>query len=337
MRPASRRALLRRLDAAAPRGAWIGTLLAVVALTAGVVAWVKSRPDAAPPPAPIAAPAAQVLDPVLALPFGQGGANGAAPTATAGVIRVEELRAAYQRADDRAALYRQWRERPEVDARYLAYRAARDCERVRRSGANLELDAMVERKGERERQIAAGIARCNSFMRQPAPLDEMLILLKETADAGHPAAQVAYATETFGERPLAETIGMIKKALASGDPLAYDEARVVLAAARHQAEIAGAPPTSANDLRSSDARVVAIDIASCRLGNPCGPAQGSMLDCGDSMICQRDAEQWMMLAADLDDDERRVAVALAERLLGAFKRGAVDEIVHVPSAQQPLR
>lgn len=335
MRPASRRALLRRLDAAAPRGAWIGTALGVVALATAVIAWFGRTPDAPPPAAPLATPTAPVLDPVLALPFGQG-ANGAAPVATAVVMRVDELRAAYQRSDDRVALYRQWRDRPEVDARYLAFRAARDCERLRLSGSGVELDAMYERKGERERQIAASIARCGTFMRQPVPAEELQRLEKDAADAGHPAAQVAYATDTFGQRPLDETLGVVRKALASGDPLAYDEARVVLAMNRHTAEIAGAPPTPANDLRNTDARAVAIDIAGCRLGNPCGPARGAApLDCGDSLICQRDAEAWLMLAAGLEDDERRTAAALADRLVSAFKRGAIDEIVRVPSATHP--
>jgi hypothetical protein len=339
MRPASRRALLKLLDdASGSRGAWVGTALAVIALATAVIAWYTSRGEPPPPAARLAAPAAPVLDPVLALPFGQGSANGAAPAATLAVTRVEELRAAYRRVDDLFALYQQWRDRPETDARYLAFRAARDCERLRRSGAGVELEAMVERKGERERQIAASIARCGAFMNQPATIAELQALEKETADAGHPAAQVAYATDTIGQRSLGETLGIVKKALASGDPFAYDEARVVLAGSRHQAEIANAPPASANDLRSTDVRVVAIDIAGCRLGNPCGPANGAApLDCGDNQICQRDAEAWLMLAAELDDDERRQAVSLAERLFAAFRRGAVDEIVRLPSALQPLQ
>jgi hypothetical protein len=331
MRPASRRALLKRLEDAAPRGARVGTALGAVALVTAIVAWFATRQDPPPPAVSLAPPNAPVLDPVLALPFGQG-TNGAAPVATMVVTRVEELRAAFRRADDRAALYREWRERPEIDARYLAFRAARDCERLRQSGASVELETMVERKGERERQIAAAIARCSTLMSQPVPLEELQQLERETADGGHPAAQVAYVSDTFGQRPLAETLGLVKKALASGDPLAFDEARVVLAMSRHQVEIGGAAPTTADDLRTNDERVVAIDIASCRLGNPCGPARGAApLDCGDSLICQRDAEAWLMLAAGLDDDERRTAVATAERLLSAFKRGAVDEIARLPT------
>ena len=44
-----------------------------------------------------------------------------------------------------------------------------------------------------------------------------------------------------------------------------------------------------------------------------------------------------MLAAGLDDDERRRALALAERLLAAFRRGSVDEIVRVPSVTLPTQ
>ncbi len=337
MRPASRRALLKRLEATAPRGAWFGTALAVIAIFTALIAWFGARRAEAPPPPPMAPPSAPVLDPVFALPFGQG-ANGAAPVSTLAVMRVEELRAAYFKSDDRATLYRQWRDRPEVDARYLAFRAARDCEKLRRSGAGVELDAMVERRSERERQIIAAITRCGTFMTQPVPAQELQALEKDVADAGHPAAQVAYAVDTFGQRPLADTLGIVKRALASGDPLAYDEARVVLAMSRHQAEIAGAPPTAQNDLRDADARVVALDIAGCRLGNPCGPSRGAApLECGDSLVCQRDAEAWLMRAADLDDDESRQAMSLADKVVAAFKRGAIDEIVRMPSPAQPLR
>lgn len=332
MRPASRRALLRRLDASTPRGTGFGTALAVIGLVAALVAWYSSRPEP-PPVVKTAAPTAPVLDPVLALPFGQG-ANGAAPVATMGVMRVDALRVAYDRSDDRVALYRQWRDRPEADARYLAFRAARDCEKLRRSGTAVELDAMVERKGERERQIAAALARCGVFLQQPVAADELQKLGKDTADAGHPAAQAAYAIETFGERSVAETLALLKASLASGDPLAYDEARTFLSMSRHQVEIAGAPPASANDPRATDARVVALDIANCRLGNPCGPASGaSPLDCGDGQICQRDAEAWLLLSAGLDDNERRLAQMLADKVVAAFRSGAVDDIVKAAPAQ----
>jgi hypothetical protein len=48
----------------------------------------------------------------------------------------------------------------------------------------------------------------------------------------------------------------------------------------------------------------------------------------------RDAEDWVLQMADLPDEERRAALALAERMLAAFQRGAIDEIVRVPARLQ---
>jgi hypothetical protein len=337
MRPASRHALLERLKRAAPRrGARVGWVVALVAGAAIGIVFFIGGPAESPRATAPQERGEPLLDPVLALPFGEGAA--ATPSAAPAVEAsraVDALRVAYRSSGDRLALYRQWRLRPEVDARYLAYRAARDCELLLAGGVLAELDAISERRGERERQMAAAAARCRGFLGEPAPLDEQQRLLEETAAAGHPAAQIALATETFAQHPVAETMAVLRRSLASGDPLAFDEARVLLAMSRHQLEIAGVAPTATVDARNTDARVVAIDLVGCRLGNPCGPSRGAVaIECGDNAPCLRDAEEWVVQMADLGDEERRAALGLADRILAAFRRGAIDEIVRAPSNPQ---
>src|SRR5262249_5681641 len=131
MRPASRRALLRRLTEIGPHGGL--PLWSVLIVVAAVVFLLTRFFGATEPLQDAKAPEVRsppLLDPVLALPFGEGNASAATASAQKvplDVRRVEELRVAYRAADDRHALYKQWRDRPEADARYLAFRAARDC------------------------------------------------------------------------------------------------------------------------------------------------------------------------------------------------------------------
>jgi hypothetical protein len=337
MRPASRHALVKRLTEATPlraTGLWSALFLAGVAALLLVGFFGRSEP-----PPRLAAPEPRgppLLDAVLALPFGEGAAAAMPPAPAVDNNRVEDLRTAFRTADDHQSLYRQWRYRPEADARYLAFRAARDCELLRAGGALGELETRSERRGERERQMAAAAARCRGFTAEPAPPDEVQRLEQEAAAAGHPAAQIALATETFTQRPLAETLAILQRGLASGDPLAFDEARLLLAMSRHQVEIAGMAPTATADVRRTDARVVAIDLVGCRLGNPCGPNRGVVaIDCGSNGRCLRDAEEWVVQMADLNDEERRVALGLADRMLAAFRRGAVDEIVRARPVEPP--
>ncbi|HYS13409.1 MAG TPA: hypothetical protein VEN28_08870 [Burkholderiaceae bacterium] len=338
MRPASKRVLLERLAAVAPmRGARVWSVLALIAVAAVVISRFFGGSEGAQRPVNPETHGAPVLDPVLALPFGEGGASVAAPTRAADNGRIEELRTAYRSTDDRLALYRQLRERPEADARYLAFRAARDCELLRAgAGVVAELDAISERKGERERQMAAATTRCRGFLSEPAARDEVQRLEEEAATAGHPAAQIALAADSYAQHPLAETVATLRRGLASGDPLAFDEARVLLAMTRHQVEIAGVAPITTVDPQATDTRVAAIDLVGCRLGNPCGPSRGAVaIECGANASCLRDAEEWLLQSADFTDEERRATLALAERLLAAFKRGAVDEIVRLPVRTQP--
>ena len=337
MRPASRRALLERLSAAAPRvGArsWLVAVLVIALIGIVAVAWLADRSETPPSVATADESTAPVLDPVLALPFGRGPAKVPTPPVPDANTSVANaaLRSTYARSDDRQALYRQWRERPEADARYLAYRSARDCSLLLAGGVTAEIDATSERRNEREKQMAAGAARCRGFVGEPPAPDEMQRLVQQAAEAGHPAAQVVLAATTYTQHSLAETIEVLRRSLASGDPLAFDEARVLLAMSRHQVEIAGVAPTATTDARNTDARVVAIDLVGCQLGNPCGPGGGVVaIDCESSAPCLRDAQEWVLQMADLGDDERRTAIALAERMFAAFKRGAVDEIVRLPA------
>jgi len=338
MRPASRRALVSQLSALAPqRRAPVWPVLAVVAVAAIVFLRLFAGSEGAVSVEPAESPGAPLLDPVLALPFGEGGANVSVPAAVDNG-RIEALRTAYQRADDRQVLYQQLRERPEADARYLAFRAARDCELLRAGGVFGELETGSGRSSERVRQMEASTARCRGFLSAPAAPDELQRLQREAADAGHPAAQIALATESFPQHSLVETLNVLRRGLASGDPFAFDEGRVLLAMTRHQVEIAGVAPTTSADVRTIDARVVALDLVGCRLGNPCGPSRGMVaIECDGTARCQRDAEEWLLHAADLDVEEQRLALALADRMVAAFKRGAIDEIVRVParaSAQQ---
>jgi len=337
MRPTSRRALLKRLAAAAPpRGGWAWGL-ALVVLGAVALAHLVSDDETAPPAAKPAARGMPLLGGALASPFGEGNAS-AAPARQTDGGPVEELRQAYRRAGDLQVLYAQWRDRPEADAHYLAFRAARDCDLQRAGGMVPELDAFSERRGEHERQMARASARCRGFQSAPAPQEEVLRLEQEAAAAGSPAAQVALLADSYAQRPLADTVAALRRGLASKDPLAFDEARVLLAMSRHQVEIAGVAPTMAGDLRVIDARVVAIDLVGCRLGNPCGPGRGMIaIDCDASAPCERDAEEWLVELAGIGEDERRTAESLAGRMLAAFGRGAVDEIVRLPATAQAMQ
>jgi hypothetical protein len=279
-----------------------------------------------------------MVDAVLAPPFGEGSAAAPTPPVTETGSTVDALRVAYRTSTDQLALYRQWRLRPEAEARYLAYRAARDCELVLGGGEPTELDAASERPGERERQMVFAAARCRGFLSEPALPDELQHLLHESAAAGHPAALVALATEAFLQGRSAETMAVLQRALASADPLAFDEARLLLAMGRHRWAIAGVAPGPEAEGRRTDARVLAIDLAGCRLGNPCGPGRGAVaIDCGDSAPCRRDAEEWVMQLSELGEEDRRAALALAKHIVDAFKRGAIDEIVRAPSASAPMR
>lgn len=332
MRPASRRALLERLARSAPRRGRAGWIVALVAgVVLGTVLFLRGPAE----PAGVNAPqesGAPVVDAVLALPFGHGTASAPPPPAAPTPGPVDALRAAYRDSSDRQALYREWRLRPEPEARYLAYRAARDCELALAGGVLADLDALSERRGERERQTAAAAARCRGFLGEPAPPEELQRLVQETAAAGHPAALVVLATESYAQGQSAEAMTALRRGLASADPLAFDEARVLLAMSRHQMVIAGLPPTSATDAARTDARVLAIDLAGCRLGNPCGPGRGAIaIDCGDGALCRREAEEWLLQWSELGEDERRVARGLADLIVAAFKRGAVDEIVRAPA------
>jgi hypothetical protein len=336
MRPTSKRALLEQLARKAPpRGARLGSALALIAIATIVLVHFLGSTEGAQSPTRSEKPAASApFEGVLALPFGQGSGNAAAPTGAAEAGPIAELRETFRRTDDLYALFQQWRERPEADARYLAFRAARDCELLRTGGIVVELDALSERRGERERQATLATARCRGFQSMPPGRDEVLRIEQEAAAAGSLAAQVALTADTFSQRPVPDAIAVVRRALASGDQLAFDESRVLLAMSRHQVEIGGMPPSAPGDARSSDTRVVAIDLVGCRLGNPCGQSRGSIsIDCGSNLTCQRDAEEWLMQMASLDDDEQRTTQALAARMLAAFKRGAIDEIVRMPNAQ----
>ena len=337
MRPTSKRALLEQLARKAPPGGTrLWSALALIAIaTIVLVHFLGGTEGAQTSPRVEKSHASAPFEGVLALPFGQAGGNAGAPPAAIEAGRIEELRETFRRADDLQALYQQWRDRPEADARYLAFRAARDCELLRTGGVVVELDALSERRGERERQATFATARCRGFQSAPAARVEMLRLEQEAAAAGSLPAQAALAADTFAQRPLLDAIAVVRRALASGDPLAFDESRVLLAMSRHQVEIAGVPPSAPGDGRSSDPRVVAIDLVGCRLGNPCGQSRGSIaIDCGANLACQRDAEEWLMQMASLDDDEQRTTQALAARVLTAFRRGAIDEIVRVPAKAQ---
>ncbi|HTT11844.1 MAG TPA: hypothetical protein VMG60_13200 [Burkholderiaceae bacterium] len=337
MRPASRRALLRRVAAAArpARGGWAWALALVVLGVIGVARWVGPGEAGPPAPQPVQQ-SAPLLVGALASPFGEGSAR-AAPAQEPDGGRIEALREAYRRAGDLQVLYVQWRERPEADARYLAFRAARDCDLLR-AGIVPEVDVLSERRGEHERQMMRAGARCRGFQTTPAPPDEVQRLEQEAAAAGSPAAQIALIADSYAQHPLAETVSTLRKGLASRDPLAFDEARVLLAISRHQLEIAGVAPTVLGDLRVIDARVVAIDLVGCRLGNPCGPGRGMLaIDCDGNAPCERDAEEWLIQLAGLGEDERRSAEGLAERMFAAFGRGAVDEIVRLPAGAQAMQ
>jgi len=337
VRPTSKRALLEQLARRGPpRGARLWSALALTAIAAIVLVHFLGSTEGAQRPARSESSAARApFEGVFALPFGQGSGNAAVPAAATEAGPIEELRETFRRTDDLQALYQQWRDRPEADARYLAFRAARDCELLRTGAIVVELDALSERRGERERQATLATARCRGFQGTPAARDEMLRLEQEAAADGSLAAQVALAADTFSQRPVADAIAVVRRALASGDQLAFDEARVLLAMSRHQVEIGGMPPSAPGDARSSDPRVVAIDLVGCRLGNPCGQSRGSIsIDCGSNLPCQRDAEEWLMQMASLDDDEQRSTQALAARMLAAFRRGAIDEIVRMPARAQ---
>lgn len=323
MRPASRRALLKRLAAVAPpqRVRW-GSALALAAAAFFLIAHFVQRAPAAAPPAPAAASrSVPILDPALALPFGEGPA--APVTAVGDANPVPTLRAAYAAAGDRRALYRQLRARPEADARYLAFRTARECAALLADG-----DRAGGMHGARERHLAAAVASCRGFAQEPVPPGESMRLLQEAAAAGHPAAQLAAAAENLASHTPADTVTLAARALASGDPFAYDEARVLLAMGRHRTVIAGVPPDGAADLGRVDARVVALDLANCRLGNPCGPSRGApAVRCDADPACLADAQEWLLATADLDDDEGRAASFLADRIVAAFRRGAIEDIV----------
>lgn len=340
MRPTSKRALLEQLARKGPpRGTRLWTALALIAIATIVLVHFLGSTEGAQRPARTEHPVAKApFEGVFALPFGQAGGNAAVAPAAAEAGPIEELRQTFRRTDDLQALYLQWRDRPEVDARYLAFRAARDCELLRTGAIVVELDALSERRGERERQATLATARCRGFQARPAPRDDMLRLEQEAAAAGSLPAQVALAADTFSQRPVPDAIAVVRRALASGDQLAFDESRVLLAMSRHQVEIGGVPPFAPGDARSSDPRVVAVDLVGCRLGNPCGQSRGSIsIDCGSNLSCLRDAEEWLMQMASLDDDEQRATQALAARMLVAFRRGAIDEIVRIPANAQAQR
>ena len=341
MRPASRRALLRSLAAVAPsRAARIWSLLALVALAGLLIAFLIG-PEREPIRAVSAPePSALVVDPVLALPFGEGRNSGVAPSAKAAPANgpIEELRVAFRTADDRQKLYGQLKQRSEPDALYLAFRAARDCALLLSGSGLADLDAISERRSERERQFVAANKRCTGFVNEPPVPEEMRHLEEEAAKAGHAAAQIALASEMFTLRSFGETLDTLRRGLASGDPLAFDEARGLLAMSRFQAEVAGVSPGAEISVRRTDPRLAALDVVNCRLDNPCGPAgRGISIDCNGDDLCERDAEQWLLDLADVGDDERRSTVALADRLLVAFKSGAVDAIVRLPVEAPLLR
>jgi hypothetical protein len=318
MRPASRRALLKRLAAApAPRLRWGSALVLAAAAVFLIAHFAQRTPAAAPPPAPPSR-SVPILDPALALPFGSAPA---APAAAGTTASVTELRAAYAAARDRLALYRQLRAQPDPDARYLAYRTARECTRLLAAGG-------ASAGGARARRLAAEAEACRGFAREAASRTEWLALLQEAAASGHAAAQLAAAAENFAPRSAAETAAFVARALTSADPLAFDEARVLLAMARHQLVLAGVAPEGAADLGRIDPRVVALDLANCRLGNPCGPSRGApAVDCAGDAACLAEAQQWLLDEAELEEDEIRAAGFLADRVAAAFRRGTIDEIV----------
>lgn len=321
MRPASRRALLKRLAAVAPpqRVRW-GSALALAAAAFFLIAhFVQRAPAAAPPPPAPASRSVPILDPALALPF--GAAPAAPATAVGDANPVPALRAAYAAAGDRLALYRQLRAQPDPNARYLAYRTARECTRLLAAGG-------AAASGARARRLAAETEACRGFAREAASRSEWLALLQEAAASGHAAAQLAAAAENFAPRSAAETAAFVARALASADPLAFDEARLLLAMARHQLVLAGAAPEGAADPGRIDPRVVALDLANCRLGNPCGPSRGApAVDCAGDAACLSEAQQWLLEEAELEEDELRAAGFLADRIVAAFRRGAIEDIV----------
>ncbi|MCS7101335.1 MAG: hypothetical protein NZL99_06500, partial [Burkholderiaceae bacterium] len=246
-------------------------------------------------------PRAPIGDPALALPFGLAanelptGAGNGAPA----VGPDADLRAAYAAARDRLSLYRQLRARPEPDARYLAWRVARECTSLLYAGDV----AAGGGGGARARQLALALEGCRGFVREPVAADETAALLREAAAAGHAAARLAVAVH--GEsRPTAATVDLIAAALATGDPLAFDEARPLLAALRYEGVIGGVPPPAGEAVGRADYRAAALDLANCRLGNPCGPARGAPgVPCGSDAVCLREAQAWLLEAVDLDEDE----------------------------------
>lgn len=327
MRPASRRALLRRLAAGQPlRGLGWGAALALGAAALFLLLHFLQRPS--PPPAAAPAPVSPrtpIGDPALALPFGSAANELSAVTAGSGALAIgpnAELRAAYATVRDRLSLYRQLRARAEPDARYLAWRVARECSALLYAG-----DVAAGGGGARARQLALALEGCRGFVREPVAAEETAALLREAAAAGHAAARLAAALHG-DSRPAAAAVDLIAAALASGDPLAFDEARALLAALRYEAVIGGVPPPAGEAVGRADYRAAALDLANCRLGNPCGPARGAPgVPCGSDAVCLREAQAWLLEAVDLDEDEARTADALAERLVAAFRRGDASQLV----------
>src|SRR5262245_35182593 len=98
MRPASRRALLKRLGAVAPtRGTWIGSVVALISLVVLLVAAFSRPAHEALRVAPATERHQPLVEGVLALPFGESDNNAAVPPgapAAASNGPIEELRAA---------------------------------------------------------------------------------------------------------------------------------------------------------------------------------------------------------------------------------------------------
>src|SRR5262245_2019075 len=170
VRPTSKRALLEQLARKGPpRGARLWSALALIAIAAIVLVHFLGSTEGAQRPVRSESPVVKApFEGVFALPFGQGSGNATAPSAAVEAGPIEELRETFRRTDDLQALYQQWRDRPEPDARYLAFRAARDCELMRTGGVVVELDALSERRGERERQANRATTRCRGFQGAPA-------------------------------------------------------------------------------------------------------------------------------------------------------------------------
>jgi hypothetical protein len=247
-----------------------------------------------------------------------------------------DLRAQYREVRDKHAFYVAMKDRPEPDAKYLAYRAAKDCQAVLGRHQDIagsgypnlgDLDfafkeALTDTASDRDldskrRAAMAGLeAMCGGFTgAERLPKDaELVDLVRTAAKGGSTPAKVADALNMDDPRGMLGRLRTVAgQTFKEADVLALREMTPVL-------PMAPASMVEGGFIEDLTTRAYAFDLAACMVDDGCGPAnQRSLFFCAFLARCPEGG--WQQILVEEMTKLDPAAYAIVVRMAAEFRTG----------------